>query len=145
MTDFPGQRGIRIPGKYFEIVYYLSHTHKKQFFKKKNSPHGLNHRLDILRNTREMKSGWAGRIRTFDTGSKVRGLTAWRPPNPELPAEEARPTLEERRSLPSQRSLAASCRKHSLVFRDDLLLYHSAGLVVDRMGDVFVSAVLALL
>ena len=27
--------------------------------------------------------GWAGRIRTFDTGSKVRGLTAWRPPIPE--------------------------------------------------------------
>src|SRR5690349_7676565 len=29
-------------------------------------------------------TGWAGRIRTFDTGSKVQGLTAWRPPIPEL-------------------------------------------------------------
>jgi hypothetical protein len=35
-----------------------------------------------------IETGWAGRIRTFDTGSKGRGLTAWRPPIPELPRKK---------------------------------------------------------
>src|SRR6185295_862183 len=56
---------------------------------KTQAPFFLNGAMEknLLENTSQLfstlETGWAGRIRTFDTGSKVRGLTAWRPPIPE--------------------------------------------------------------
>src|ERR1700687_177676 len=56
-ADCVGQRWVGVPGEYFNLVLHA--------FGSRLILHGRD---------------WAGRIRTFDTGSKVRGLTAWRPP-----------------------------------------------------------------
>ena len=51
LADLGGQRPVRVAGEYLDLV---------------------SHRTVL---DRQRRRSWAGRIRTFDTGSKVRGLT----------------------------------------------------------------------
>ena len=87
--------------------------------------------------------GWAGRIRTFDTGSKGRGLTAWRPPILN-PAREARSVAQNNQLHVMDRRWYPAIGEHLLIFRDYFLLEHSACLVIDWMRNVLIRSILAL-
>src|SRR5262245_44670714 len=91
---------------------------------------------------RRYETGWAGRIRTFDTGSKVRGLTAWRPPTPNS-YKSSSSAREDRCSSASESPLAPSFSHNFLILCDYFFLDHSSSVVVDRMSDIFISPILA--